>query len=663
MKKIIALTLCFVMLFSITSFSAVDDAYKEVLQIVKQRIGATDEYDDFSANQRLDGTTKIFSFSWTNTKTNERLNIEALENGVIIRLNKSFNEVESDKAMLDISKEEALEKAIVAFNKLNPDIKDQVVITNSSETKTLWETRQYFNVQRIKNGIEVVGDTGYIEMDEDADEILWYYINWGNYEHFENVDNAISLENAKEIYAAELGLCLTYKMRIVDKKKEAYLVYTIKEDTNMYVDFSGNIIKCNPYAIYYAGGSGALKNEAVMEDSMLSKAEMSEIEKLDGLLSKEEVEKTILNMKLLGLEGFSAVYASLTRDYYEKDKYIYSFNYKKDNMNASVTVDAKNGEILNFYKYVPNKADEEKVAAESVKNVLKEATILCKTNFEEYELVKGEEYSDTYYRMVDGVRFINDSINISVDEYTGELKSYSKNYSPLEFPSKENVISPNMAYKCAYDLFSYGLRYIPAYNEETKKTEVKLVFAFKDTNFDIDAFTGENNIKDRSKIEYKDIETHYAKDYIKALAEYGIGIGNNEFYPDAEIKQKEYISLLVKVFYRYYASYEDDENKIDEFYSTAVREGIIEKNEIDYEKSISRHQAAKYLINALGYKKLAQSDNIFNCPFSDVTENKASITMLYGLGIVAGDGQGNFNPDSNLLRGDTMIMLYKYLSK
>lgn len=171
MKKIIALVLCFVMALSVTGLCAVEDSYKDVLQKIKTRITITDEYDDFSANQSFNGADKIYTFNWSNSKTNDRLTVEALENGIVIRINKSYEEIESEKAMLDISKEEALKKAISAFNKINPDIEDEVVITNSSESKTLWESRQYFAVQRIKNGIHVVGDSGYIEMDANADNI------------------------------------------------------------------------------------------------------------------------------------------------------------------------------------------------------------------------------------------------------------------------------------------------------------------------------------------------------------------------------------------------------------------------------------------------------------------------------------------------------------
>ena len=102
--------------------------------------------------------------------------------------------------------------------------------------------------------------------------------------------------------------------------------------------------------------------------------------------------------------------------------------------------------------------------------------------------------------------------------------------------------------------------------------------------------------------------------------------------------------------------------KVVDVYKTAIREGIIDKDEVDYNALITRSKASEYLVNAMGYKKIAKAENIFNCPFGDVKENKGSITILYGIGVVAGDEAGNFNPNQNLSRADSMIILYNYLS-
>lgn len=674
MKKILSFALCFcLVLSSVTAFAAVDDSYKSVLEIVKSRIPSTDMYDDFTANQRVSENAKIYQFYWRGTESKKYMEVECLENGIITRFSTSADDLVQDKAMSDISKEDALKKAKEIFYKLNPDLKDKTVIENGNTNKQLWETRQNFVVTRVENGIEVYGDNGYIEMDMNADNILWYYINWHNYSDFPNPQDAISIEEAKKAFAEKLGLHLIYKSKVEDGKIKPYLVYTIKEDGHKYIDMNGDVVKCNPYSMY-AGAGGVTNDKFLMNGAVesFSKAEIAEMEKLDGLLSQEDATKIAQSEPMFELDNFKVENVSLSRDYYDKEKYTYSFTFysEKDKLRARVSLDAKNGEILNFSKPDYNEKEttiSEEIAEQTLKDAVEK---LCKTNFEEYELVqneilKNEEYSVTYHRVVNGIKFPQDSITISVNKYTGKLSYYSKSYSKAEFPSKENVISLNMIYKNAFDLFSYGLKYVPTYEGENQQAEIKLVFAFDSETFDIDPFTGEkyNYNREQEVLAYEDIENHYAKKYIEELASYGIGLGNKNFMPDEKIKQKELISLLVRVFYKYYSTYPISDKETDEDYEIAVREGIITKEEINKDAYVSRTDATKFFVNALGYGDVAKIDSIFNCPFGDVTENKGSVSILYGLGIVNGNEMGNFKPNEYLLRGDTMIMLYKSLSK
>lgn len=675
MKKIFVILLCSTMIFtSVSSFAAVDDDYKQVLELVKTRIPDTNAFDDFSANQSESNGIKTFRFSWRNTKSGESMELNCLENGIITRFNAYGKENYQEKAMSDISREEALEKAKSAFYKLNPDLAGKTIIENGNQNKQLWETRQYFVVTRVENGIEVYGDNGSIEMDMNADKILWYYMNWNNYDSFPDPEDAISIDEAKEKFVENLGLHLIYKSKIEDGKIKPYLVYTIKEDAHKYIDMNGDVVKCNPYSMY-AGAGGVTNDKFLMNGAVesFSKAEIAEMEKLDGLLSQNDATKIAQSEPMFELDNFKVENVSLSCDYYDKEKYIYSFTFysEKDKLRARVSLDAKSGEILNFSKPDYNEKEttvSEEIAEQTLKDAVEK---LCKTNFKEYELVqneilKNEEYSVTYHRIVDGIAFPQDSITISVNKYTGKLSYYSKSYSKAEFPSKDNVISLNMIYKNAFDLFSYGLKYVPSYEDENQKAEIKLVFAFDTETFDIDPFTGEKykyNDNAEEALVYEDIKNHYAEKYIAELASYGIGIGNKNFMPDIAIKQKEFISLLVKAFHKYYSTYVISDKTTDEDYEIAVREGIILKEEIDKESLITRKDAAKFLVNAIGYGNIAKAENIFSCPFVDVAEGKGSVSILYGLGVVSGNGNGKFYPNDNLLRGDTMIMLYKYLSK
>ena len=65
----------------------------------------------------------------------------------------------------------------------------------------------------------------------------------------------------------------------------------------------------------------------------------------------------------------------------------------------------------------------------------------------------------------------------------------------------------------------------------------------------------------------------------------------------------------------------------------------------------------------MGIDKYASIKGIYVSPFNDVTEYVGHIAILNGLGIVSGDGNGNFNPNGILKRADAMILIYNYLTK
>ena len=69
------------------------------------------------------------------------------------------------------------------------------------------------------------------------------------------------------------------------------------------------------------------------------------------------------------------------------------------------------------------------------------------------------------------------------------------------------------------------------------------------------------------------------------------------------------------------------------------------------------------MVSALGYREVADIDGIYKPMFSDVSSNIGSISILAGMKVIGGDGNGNFNPGALLTRGDAAVILYNYLSR
>ena len=185
----------------------------------------------------------------------------------------------------------------------------------------------------------------------------------------------------------------------------------------------------------------------------------------------------------------------------------------------------------------------------------------------------------------------------------------------------------------------------------------------------IDAFTGKllgySNEEYKSEIfeGYTDISGHYAEDKINELARFGVRFDGNECKPDEPILQKDYVALLVSVFVNRDPIMLKAESSFAPEYRIAKNSGIVMPEEENPTEKITRALAAKYMIRAMKIDEYASIPNIYVSPFKDVTEYVGQIAILNGLGIVKGDGNGNFNPSGVLTRADAMILIYNYLKK
>ena len=153
---------------------------------------------------------------------------------------------------------------------------------------------------------------------------------------------------------------------------------------------------------------------------------------------------------------------------------------------------------------------------------------------------------------------------------------------------------------------------------------------------------------------------------ITVLAENGIYLDGSEFKPDEAVLQKDFLYLLSKTMYYYgpVISSESTDDDIDEFYLYLIRQGIVKQEEKAPESNVTREKALIFIIRALNFERVADLQNIFNCPFQDKDEIDASltgyVTIAAGLGIV-NSSSASFRPKDMLKRSEAAVMIYNYL--
>ncbi len=176
---------------------------------------------------------------------------------------------------------------------------------------------------------------------------------------------------------------------------------------------------------------------------------------------------------------------------------------------------------------------------------------------------------------------------------------------------------------------------------------------------------------------FTDIEGWY-KPYITTLADKGIvsGRGDGKFYPNDTVTREEFVKMICNAVGLPPVDTATDFADIDNdswyapYINTAYYMGIIKgqsETMFGVGKNILRQDAALICNNIIS--TIISIDNT-RAPFADdasIAEYaKAGVYSLASVGIINGDNLGNFNPTSNLTRGESakiICELMNYMNK
>ena len=458
----------------------------------------------------------------------------------------------------------------------------------------------------------------------------------------------------KKAYSDKLGLELVYRTYVdEDGNVVAYPVYTQEYDYDKYINaLTGDVVDVTNYRYFTGNKFESAKGDTA--DSGLTEQEIKELDNIDGLISRTALENKLKSNKLLSIpKNINTDSISLYKNY--DDEYTYAVSMSNDKCNIYTSVDAKTGEI----KYYSRWGEDDSEVKNNDDSALK---TLAGDKAKEY---KYDENSHQYIRYVNGIKVTGDYANVTTNN--GVLTDFSMNYTDTEFPSIENAMSKEDAENILFDAKDYSIVYMQNYTDNTR--EIIPVYTIDTEN--INPFTGkfvdyqnkEITEDASSKLEYSDIDGHYAEKYIKELAYYGIGFEGGEFKPDERITQKDFLALLMSINGNDIIVLKNNLEQANWVYRNSAQNSIISEDERDDDAEVTREEAAVYMIRAIGAENYAKYNDIYVTPFNDVTENKGYIALLSAMGVLSGDGNGNFNPNREMTRAESIIMIYNYLTR
>lgn len=535
----------------------------------------------------------------------------------------------------------------------------------------------HFVYCRKYKGAFVDADNIYIGFDAMNGDIRYFNRNWVNLDvrKLTSPEKAISYQQAlsriKEAFELNLTYSVNYDSYNEFSKPKIILGYVP-------VPYSNIIDAVNGKVINYEGKEIPLSNfkkqnrqpvpmnaSAKLESKPVSEKEASEI----ALKRKNTVEE------IYGIT-FDKIDTKFTNPIYTKtgnSTIDFNWNSQKNEKNCFLylRINMGTGNILNMsinYEDMPiekiieqKKLMEEgkkiridekvsweqgrKKAIEYVKKLLPEQYgFYCDENIEKplftaEALDSMREYTYSFTRVVNGVRYANNNIYVSINRETGLMKYLSASWDDIDFPKIEKIISKEEAFDRFFDNMKLYLTYIMPVNYDTNEKfagEPMLVYRLGSKFADspegiIDAQTGKyvtshpygSIFENEALLDYSDGQNLTRS--MELLISQGI-LRTGGIKPNNNVTRAEAVKMmsLAKGMQYHYEMAEtksakqtfDDVSMDDPYYifiENAVNKKILldKKTKFDGNEFITAAEFIKLLVNLMGYAEIASRPEIF----------------------------------------------------
>lgn len=723
MKKLVSLILSASLLLGTAqaTFGAenpLGDTLSKVTEKVKAQLDIGDEYSVFNGMVQDDGLNEFWNLSWEG-EDGTRLSVDATTEGKImgyyLSLPSEDYRYEQDFAPKFPQLSWDTGKAIARkfLNKVIDTSMESIEFNDSDGSAQLQNAQNYYYSGNLKlNG--VASPISFSVRVNTSNQVVTHFSRSDMNEKYvggvPNSEAATSIADAVQLLKSTMKLKLEYTTDNMnsnsDQKDQAVLRYMPISAGNYYVDAqTGKLVNIND--LYDDLNESGFAQSSITKDSDaegvsregLSKAEQAGIEKLDDVMTKDQLDAAVRGMSELGLSGFDLTDSRYFKD--DEDNYFCNLTYVKAEDKNNVTrkyahVDAKTGQLISLYTNYPFQDQEEKETLSSVslqKNAEAFLTKYFKDNYAQTKL-----YTETgnvslmedtnvesfvFAQQVNGYFFPENAYRVGVNSASGIVDSFDGDFRDVTFQSPQGIVSLEEAENAYFKAFDTTLSYVsvpkkldfssPEYEKYISNGygylyELKLAYTATAQNapYAVDAKTGKNLYDEsynKETISYSDVKS--GKE-ILALASYGIGFSGGVFQKEKELTQIDMVELLVSADGNKFETY-SNADEADGLYQAAYNLGILKKEQRNDNLIITRTELVKTILSMSGYGEVAQLKGIYVCSFKDEgkipDEYYGYVAIAQGLGMVKGGTNVEFQPNATATREQAAIMLYNFMNR
>lgn len=689
-----------------------DSRLAAVTQTVKQTLNLdTSSYNDFQGELQEGSLVPFWNLSWTCDASSLRIN--ANEDGTIIYYNLYDNSSNHSDNSPSFPKGNITSAKQAASAFLKKVLKSSVETASfESESGNCLNSNEYsFSGTILLNGL-TSPEFFSITVRGSDNTITNFNRDNLSQDHIGGIPSAtpaVTSSQAAQKLKTTLSLNLEY---VLDDSGKAVLRYLPVVDDKYYVDAQTGELT-NLTELYQkvnanstAQGRGGMNQSLASEDKgTLTDAEQAGIEKLDGVLSKADLDAKLKAIAPLNLSGYTLGTACYSLGDKGKDgttPVLVSLRYAKKTgdtiQSRTVNVNGRTGALISLYGNTYSTTGKDLTTSMSSENakalVSNYLTTYYGKQFAETKLYQPTEaekgdtsVSINYCQSVNGYFYSGNYFDVTVDLTDGSIQSFDSNFDDsIVFDSADKIVDKSAALDAYLAFYSVPLNYISIptaidYTKPEYKTMIDIGYSYLyqlklgyvlDNNSNslsgIDAKTGKAvtaaQTEDTKALTYNDLNGNWIQPMAEKLASYQVGFTGGSFLPTQKITQVELVNLLVSASTIHYDM--TALGQVDQLYAQAYSMGILTAKERNDSATVTRAEMVKMLLDSAGYSRVASLKSIYSPGFSD---DKAIpdgfvgyVALAKGFNLVQGDASGKFRPSDTATRAEALAMLYRYMS-
>lgn len=288
-------------------------------------------------------------------------------------------------------------------------------------------------------------------------------------------------------------------------------------------------------------------------------------------------------------------------------------------------------------------------------------------------------YRFMWYRLVNGVP-TDDIMAMEVSRSRGIVTFFAEAASPFtSFESTEGIISKAEAEAAVKEAKPFQLAYLVPLSEEGNSAPA-LVYRESYFGETVDAHSGEV-IQSHCWVEemdayYEQLQNNWAEAPLTLLSETGMLPLPQDLEPNQTVKRREALRIMELVTAEDYPQPDDHSPFLDVAESDpdllaiihAVKNGIIKSGgNLNPDAPLTREELAVWVINAMGYKEVAESPvsmNVKSKDASKISKNKINhVALAQAYKLMNNDGKGNFRPQDPVTWGELATTIIRAFPK